>query len=84
MEKYEQHGLTRAQDDILGGFGDSDELESISDYSITPNQREVIKQLISKSLLETHMREDFSIEFRLTPKGKRLWHIRYLEESGPP
>jgi len=84
MEKYEQHGLTRAQDDILGGFGDSDELDSISNYSITPEQREVVKQLIKRGLLESHMLEDFSAEFRLTPKGKKLWRIRHEEESEGP
>ena len=82
MEKYEQHGLTRAQDDILGSFGDEGEdHDSILNYSITPEQREVVKQLISRGLLESRMREDFSAEFRLTPKGRKLWRIRYEEES---
>jgi len=81
MEKYEQHGLTKAQDDILGSFGEDEKSDVISEYSITPNQREVIKQLINKGLMESHMLEDFSVEFRLTPKGKQLWRIRYEEES---
>ena len=84
MEKYEQHGLTRAQDDILGGFGDAGPLESISNYSITPEQRVIIKQMINMGLLESHMLEDFSVEFRLTPKGRKLWHIRNTEESEGP
>ena len=84
MEKYEQHGLTRAQDDILGSFGEDEEHDSILNYSISPEQREAVKQLIAKGLLESHMLEDFSAEFRLTPKGKKLWRIRYEEEGEGP
>ena len=84
MKKYEQHGLTRTQDDVLGGFGDDEENDVILNYSITPEKREAIKQLIAKGLLEAHMREDFSAEFRLTPKGKKLWRIRSEEESEGP
>lgn len=81
MEKYERHGLTRAQDDVLGSFGDDDEHDVILSRSITPERHEVVKELIKRELLESHMCEDFSIEFRLTPKGKKLWNIRMAEES---
>ena len=82
MEKYERHALTRAQDDILGSFGDEGEdHDSMLEYSITPEQREVVKQLIKRGLLEARMRDDFSTEFRLTPKGSQLWKIRMEEES---
>lgn len=82
MEKYERHGLTRVQDDILGSFGDESEgHDSILDSSITSEQREVVKQLIKKELLEAHMLEDLSIEFRLTPKGRKLWRTRFEEEA---
>ena len=82
MEKYEKNGLTKAQDGILGSFGDEGEdHDSILNYSITPEQREAVKQLITRGLLESHMREDFSAEFRLTPKGRKLWRIRYEEET---
>lgn len=84
MEKYEKHGLTRAQDDILGSFGEDEELDSILNYSITPEQREAVKQLIVRGLLEPHMRDDLSIEFRLTPKGKKLWRVRFEEETEGP
>ncbi len=82
MEKYEKHALTRAQDDILGSFGDEGEdHDSILNYSISPEQREVVKQLIARDLLKAYIREDFSAKFRLTPKGRKLWRIRYEEES---
>jgi len=85
MEKYEQHGLSRAQDDILGGFGLAEEeaQDTLRNDSITPEQREAVKQLVQKGLLESHMRDDFSVEFRLTPKGKRLWNVRNEEEAEP-
>ena len=81
MEKYEQHGLNRAQDDILGSFGDDPEHDSIPNHSISLEQREVVKQMITKGLLESHMLENFSVEFRLTPKGKKLWRVRSEEEK---
>jgi len=82
MEKYERHGLTRTQDDILGSFGMSEDLsDTLRNEAITSEQREAVKHLIKKGLLESHVRDDLSIEFRLTPQGKSLFRIRSKEEE---
>ena len=87
MNKYERHGLTRAEDDILGTFGEDSEgniTGDVTNESITPEQRDVIKGMIRKGLLESRMRADFGVDFHLTPKGKALYRTRSTEEGESP
>ena len=86
MNKYERHGLTRAEDDILGGFGVSTDMagdpnDTIRLESLTSEQHDVVRGLIRRNLLETHVLEDLSVEVRLTPTGKALHRVRSKEEE---
>lgn len=82
MEKYEQHGLTRLEDDILSAFGDEEiEQEELNQRTFTPEQLAATKTLMSKGLLTRRLRDDDAIVYKLTPQGVRLWHIRAAEEA---
>jgi hypothetical protein len=84
MEKYEKHGLTLKQDNILGAFGEPETLEELDPYSYPAEWKSVFKELIRKGLLESHIRNDDTVVYRLTPKGKALWKIRATEEEEGP
>ena len=83
MEKYEQHGLTRLEDDILGSFGMAETLEQeeLNQQMFSLEQRTAAKSLIAKDLLTRQLQDDDSIVYKLTPKGVRLFHIRAEEET---
>lgn len=83
MENYEQHGLTRLEDDILGAFGMAAtiEEEELNQEQFTPEKREAAKSLMRKGLLSRTLRDDDAIVYKLTPKGVRLWHERATEET---
>ena len=86
MEKYEQHGLTRTEDGILGSFGMAEivEEETLDQQSFSYDQREAAKSLIRKGLLTRQLQDDDSIVYKLTPKGAKLWHVRAEEETLEP
>ena len=84
MEKYLQHGLTRIQDNILGAFGEDDLSDTLTLNQYPIEYKSVFKELIKKGLLESHIRDDETIEYRLTPAGKKLWKIRAKEEEESP
>jgi len=83
MEKYEMHGLTRLEDDILGAFGLSEiiETEELDSQYFTPEKREAARSLMRKGLLDRKLLEDDRIVYKLTPKGVKLWHVRAQEET---
>ena len=83
MEKYEQHGLTRLEDDILGGFGlsGSVEEEELNLVGLSATSRDAARSLLAKGLLTRQLRDDDSVVYKLTPKGTKLWHIRSEEET---
>ncbi len=80
---YEQHGLTREEDNVLGGIGtqegqpDSSTADDFSDPEMALRGAQSLEQ---KGLL--YFDED-NETMRLTPKGLRLWHIRAREEEDP-
>ena len=86
MEKYEQYGLTLTQDGILGSFGATGpyEEEELTPSHFTPAQRDAIKQLFNKGLLDRRILDDDTVTYYLTPAGKRLYKIRADEEDEGP
>jgi len=86
MEKYEQHGLTKAEDDVLGGFGTTTDVprEERSDREFTPEHRKAAKTLVLRKLLTRSLKDDDSIVYSLTSKGLKLWHERSEEEAQSP
>lgn len=86
-EKYEKHGLTRVEDDILSGFevesGRIDKVFQLDHYS--PEYRLALRSLEAQGLLviRTNVGEDFHVRnvgAVLTPEGEALWRIRATEE----
>ena len=80
MEKYEKHGLTREEDDLLGAFGRGDTAEAFPLEYFAGNHLEALRSLVKKGLLEA-VTKNFIIEIKLTPKGLKLWHTRSAEEA---
>lgn len=87
---YEDHGLTRAEDDILGAFGSSQALGDLEE-EVVPlthfahySHGEAAKSLIRKGLLNATVSADLGVQLSLTPKGLKLWDIRYREEAAGP
>jgi len=81
MENYEMHGLTRDQDDVLGGLESPAEEEELVPGNFSDKQRLAIKQLFLKGLLDRRILENDTVVYYLTPKGKKLHNIRTEEES---
>lgn len=84
MEKYEEHGLTRLEDNLLGAFGDDPEHDILELNMFTSEHRQAFSSLVRKGLLERRMQEDETIKYVLTPKGKTLWRTRSKEEEEGP
>jgi len=85
MEKYQQHGLTREEDDILGAFGRDDiSQETFPLEHFAGTHLEALKSLVRKGLFRATISEGLSIQLKLTRKGVALWRIRAKEEEGEP
>ena len=86
MNKFEDHGLTRAEDDIIGAFD-----PSVPEGRVIPlthfahfSHGDAAKSLIRKGLLIADVTPDLGVELKLTPKGVKLWNIRSEEEEEGP
>lgn len=85
-KKYEKHGLTRHEDDILGAFYRGQDLDpSVLVYPNTPPERgtdmkKAAEALQRKGLIDRITTES-GIRYHLTPKGSKLRDIREAEES---
>lgn len=84
MEKYEQHGLTRLEDNLLGAFGMDPKHDEIELDKFSPEHRQAFNSLVRKGLLERRIQENETIKYVLTPKGKKLWRTRAKEEEEGP
>lgn len=95
MEKYLQHGLTREEDNILGGFGHDLNEEGLptdrvrlSQFDIPGNQindvYKAARSLRRKGLLYIDRDTSGNEVYHLSTKGKALWKIRAKEEEEGP
>lgn len=90
MKKYEAHGLTDAQDRLLGGFGDStrenpwsQSLREVETYPVGWELSTAATELQRKGLLRMKVQPGGDVELTLTQIGKKLWKIRAKEEELP-
>lgn len=81
MEKYEAHGLTRMEDDILRSFGSTEDREELKLESFASEYRKAFSNLVRKGLLDRKHDEYENVAYVLTPKGRRLWEVRSKEEG---
>jgi len=84
MEQYEEHGLTRQEDDIIGSFGESEDFEEVGAQAFTPEHLKAFSSLVRKGLLDRKHDENENVTYVLTPKGQRLWNTRAHEETSSP
>jgi len=95
MEKYEKHGLTRMEDNILGAFGHLlAEEGKPTDFvhpdmiDVPPHKRpdliKAVQELVRRGYLRP-TKDNFGNEiYYLTPKGNALWKVRAKEEEEGP
>lgn len=88
---YEDHGLTREEDGILGAFGQEANLQEEvltldylqRSYPYSARTQDAVKSLLKRGLLHATISKELGIELGLTRKGIQLWNIRSQEELHP-
>jgi hypothetical protein len=85
MEKYQQHGLTREEDNVLGAFGTDQREVKLDQFDLSTQEvskvHDAARTLRSKGFLSISTNKFGEEVYALTPKGLALWKIRFKEEE---